>query len=241
MSPPTISYTTCWDLTYFIALLDHALTRAWYYRELDYEYQTHPHYAWRLGRLAELVVAYLPESHTVDGSYRWQAVRDTLERHIALIPTDWRSRSETPEKEIIDNALAALEGRQLSEPLLIEYSGLAEDLEHVWGRLEANMAPAERIEWTVADVDADWPVEAAVPPWSTPIDWRSILNIGCFYSQFTDPAPPANRIADWRILDTTRREFLALLQGSVELSEIQLRAEELAALDGLAGEAPSDA
>jgi len=216
---------------YYLALCEHALVRQWFYRPSDGETNTHPHLAWRLQRAEQ----HLEYFYKAMSSGLRRRVAKVIEPYAEIVPSAKRQIEEEPYGRVIELALDALEhdldGLSLLGEAGLRPTELAEDLQLVLQRLEAGLAPTERIKWTSAKV-RDWSngTESKTPPWSEPLDWRSILNGGYFHL-LESPSPSGEPFRGaWRKEDERRRHIVDHLRGAVELSEFQRAAVDVGRL-----------
>lgn len=211
---------------YYLALCEHALVREWFYRPSDSETATHPHLAWRLTLAGDQLERFYSE---MDPALA-ELVRGVLMPYREAIPDPTPQIEKEPYAKTIKLALKQLVA-DLDKEEVIGNAGLdpvllADELPFVLERLGGRFAPAERIEWSVEQV-LDWKNRSSSRPprWSQPVDWRSILNGGYLYTLMeVSPAQKPLRGA-WLEADWKRRQTIAHLRGTVELSEFQRAAE----------------
>jgi hypothetical protein len=213
---------------YFLALFEQAILDKWQYARGD-AYERYPAWSWRLGSLWERVEPDLPPPGHGQAA---DAARRVFEAFAAAIP-HWEHLTETREGMIVTDALGRLD--EVEEKLLADGAAVyapatfADDLEIVFAKLTAGIAPAERVFARRNEVDGEprpWRPQRK-QPWSEPIDWRSILNGGYVrYLADSMRSAPDGRPA-WRRRRRDRRAMSALLQGAVELSENHLEAAKL--------------
>lgn len=217
---------------YFLALSEQASLEPWFYEPADQDPESvwakYPAMAWRLQstwQMAEPVVSGLQGEH----SDRVRAVFQSFVRRMPELD------GEVPEHEkaIVDDALRELDGASdpkslapADELLRVPEAAYPMDKfgEHValiWQLLDDGISPAELVHCRdePSSPNGSW---AQGGPWSAPLDWRSILNVGYLHWLSTAPGPED----DWASLAESRDDLNQLLRGSVELSEVHRRAKQ---------------
>jgi hypothetical protein len=207
---------------YYLALCEHALVRQWIYRRSDAEISTHPHMAWRLTRAARELDPFL---EALEPSLR-KEVEQLLHPFIQIVPDPTNEIEREPYMETIELALDQLvqdlDKDEAVNRAALSPTELAAELPLILERLQGHFAPAEQIEWSVDKV-RKWTAATGEqpPPWSRPLDWRSILNGGYLHLLKTVPSYPEPMRGKWDEVDRSRREIVDHLRGTVELSEFQ--------------------
>jgi hypothetical protein len=220
---------------FLLALHDFAALRdTWVQRQGIPGFKTHPGLAWRLERLLPEARRFLDTKRTTKP---WRTAREVVTRIESEIPPERDEITEVERKIIID-ALESLDEYLGDLPKGIEYDvGDFERLfDVVWEKLDSGIPPAEEIlkrsrpdaSWLRRRLDGHDPADGPPDPWSQPMDWRAILNGGYFYwygnagEQGKNGHLPINpkRIEE-------RASFNTLLRGSVELSEMQFKLQEV--------------
>ena len=223
---------------------------------------THPHLAWRLAHLADATRVYfrvaaaeaeLDADERLDDEERGGAlglVREGLglvKRIKRWLPTIPKAEIAL-ERRLIDPAVAELHANAGTILKGARYSPeqFWIDLAPVAQKLKAGIPPAERIDsrrrrdviedvpWQPREDHVAWSRDTA---WSSPLDWRSIVNGSYLHWLLREDPSPA--IAnDWgsespvflpkemREASDSRRDINAAVRGSVELSELLLLAHE---------------
>jgi hypothetical protein len=213
---------------FFVALGEHSALRPSFHAPSSDEYKTHPHTAWRLGLLGQALEELLPTLGEDEGDGdRWSSVRSVIEASRASIPA-WEDRVPDNERKIVEGGMDALRSQAHSILGTARYTNLARDLGLVWDKLDSGMVPAERVCDRTSSTEGGSGHWQRGTRWSDPVDWRSIINVGYFRWLSTNRTWPEARLEDWRAADNERRKYVALLRGSVELSEFQREAHELA-------------
>lgn len=221
---------------YFLALLEHAALTRWFYDEnqqrksLDEtasDYDKYPPMAWRVGSLWALVEEYLPK---VEAGLPATSAADAVFDEANSIVPSWDAVLKTREAKIIEDALAEY---MKIEPALLGKAAypvdrFGKDLDLVWAKLESHIAPAERICSRQGPRDLHPERWQKGEVWSEPIDWRSILNGGYVHWLHIEAGQGfSHDISGWRDRAELQRHANALLQGAVELSQIQEQASAL--------------
>jgi hypothetical protein len=220
---------------FLLALHDFAALRdAWAQKKGIPGYETHPGLAWRLERL-------LPEARRFLDNKRqtrpWKSARETVARIEGEIPSE-RDEITPIEMKVITDALDALEQHlgddQLEEQLIVgDFERL---FDVVWEKLENGIPPAEEILMRSRPDTPLWrrrrrrrnPSEAPPDPWSQPMDWRVILNGGYFFWFGTvDKITLSGHLPIDPRRIKNRADLNTKLRGSIELSEMQLKLQEV--------------
>ena len=220
---------------FLLALHDFAALRdSWVQRPGIPGFKTHPGLAWRLERL-------VPEARRFLGSARttvpWRAAREVVAQIESEIPAE-RDEITDLDRRIIDDALESLDGYLGDLPKGIEYDiGDFERLfDVVWEKLENGIPPAEEIlkrsrpdvSWLRRRLTAHDANDGPPDPWSQPMDWRAILNGGYFHWRAKTGAQGGcgHLPIDPKRIEE-RANFNTLLRGSIELSEMQFKLQEV--------------
>jgi hypothetical protein len=213
---------------YYLALCEHALVRQWFYLPSDGETKTHPHLAWRLSRATTQLDGFYSEMKPA----LQKRVKAVFKPYVEAVPDPSAKIAEEPYGPAIERALDQLvddlDRGELIEAAALGPSLLAKELPLILERLESGLAPAERILWSVKDVRV-WQSDAQdrVPPWSEPLDWRSILNGGYVHLLETAAAADKPLSGSWQAAEQRRLKVVDHLRGSVELSEFQRAARDV--------------
>jgi hypothetical protein len=215
---------------YYLALCEHALVRQWFYLPSDGEGETHPHLAWRLNRAH----TQLEPFHEALKPAERKRVAAVFGPYAAAVPDPAAKIAEERYGRAIELALDTLV-EDLDQGKLIGDAGLspaqlAEELPLVLRQLEDELAPAERIQWSASDVRVWKEAQGRPPRWSEPLDWRSILNGGFLHLLETSKPPAKPLRGAWQKADEHRQRAVDHLRGSVELSEFQRAAADVAKL-----------
>ncbi|HEX2097262.1 MAG TPA: hypothetical protein VHF50_07840 [Solirubrobacterales bacterium] len=211
---------------YFLALREHAALRPWFYAEGSAPQRTHPHLAWRLSLVSEEVGRLLPVR---DGSDRRNEMWEVLEDFRAGVP-DWRPRVPVHHVRIVTRALGTL-AKKIDAVLgdsAFRVEKLDKDLDVVWGKLDTGIPPAEAIGGRTGAErgDGTW---VRGRDWSSPIDWRSIINVAYFkwHADLRKRESPPKLLAGWSARSRERNALCAQLRGSLELADLLVRAQAL--------------
>jgi hypothetical protein len=234
-----------------LALSDLAAVRNRWSQHSDLPgYDTHPGLAWRLKNLLPEARRFLDLPRFTEP---WESARTVLDQLEASVPDE--SDDITPvERTIIDTALRLLKER--IDTHLGDRQLLVGELERLfdptWEKLQHFIPPAEEIFARTRpdtaranppraraafdgiikrltgsrNVDPQGPREG---PWSQPIDWRIVLNVGAFFFA----AGKVEHSVELRELPLSRDKLAArnrwngYLRGTVELGELQYRLQEV--------------
>ncbi len=216
-------------------------------------YETHPGLAWRLRRLIPEARRFLAvPANTPPWRYA-RAVIDDVERSIP----DEHDRISDVERQIIERALHLLGERLDehlggNQFLIGEFERL---YDVAWDKLSHGIPPAEEV-FTRSRPDGSWRRTRAMrrslgasvsrlerrvraseenantpDPWSQPMDWRIILNSAYFFwlsgAALAITPPRITHLPIDPDMLKRRAEFNAHIRGTLELSEIQLRLQEV--------------
>lgn len=97
----------------------------------------------------------------------------------------------------------------------------------VWAKLDANIAPAERVLHRSSPVVSPQGWNRG-ERWSIPIDWRSIVNVAYVHWLSKHPSDSAPVYRERAVqAEEDRQEFSRHVYGTVELSELQRRMQAL--------------
>lgn len=220
---------------FLLALHDFAALRdAWVQRRGIPGFETHPGLAWRLERL-------LPEARRFLANKRrtrpWRAARAAAAKIESEIPPG-RDEITPIERKVINDALEALDRFLEKEPLDEQFivGDFARLFDVVWEKLEQGIPPAEEIMMRSRSDTRFWQrrgrrrrkIDEPPDPWSQPMDWRAILNGGYFFwfGSCEKPAAAGYLPIDPQRIEE-RAELNTRLRGSIELSEMQLKLQEV--------------
>lgn len=206
------------------------------------QYQSHPSVLWRLEQLGPEVEAYLDRE---SGARGMRATVEAFDRFRLYVQMQERFVLEVSGEEEQERA-ALLVGRgHISENAERLLGGLedgkpggqyaremfADDLELIWDKLDHGIAPSERVGGRTRGVSVDGSSEQAElgleeelgEAWSTPIDWRSILN-ACFVYAISGASKRLHEDDDGQLSEQARRRADNLMcRGAIELSELHRR------------------